>query len=281
LRPAGSAGDPEGRTGRDPRYVPAAGALDDIEVFDAQFFGYSPAEAELLDPQGRIFLECAHEALEEAGHDPDRFRGRIGVYGGASLSGYLWSLLAARPAADNSGAEGPRDPVAARGLPVLLGNDKDYLAARVSYKLGLRGPSITVQTACSTSLVAVQLACAALAAGACDLALAGGVSVAVPHRHGYLFEPDGILSPDGHCRAFDAEAQGTVPGSGAGIVALRRLADALADGDLVHAVIRGVAVNNDGRAKVGFTAPAVEGQIEVITSALAQAEMSPEAIGYV
>ncbi len=255
---------------RDPRYVPAGGVLDGVELFDAGFFGYNPREAELLDPQQRLFLECAWEALENAGYDSQRVPGPVGVFASLGFSRYLGQILA------------NGDPAAVGGLQLLLGNDKDFLATRVSYKLDLAGPSMTVQTACSSSLVAVHLACQNLRLGACDMALAGGVSIALPQGSGYLYEEGGIASPDGFCRAFDAEARGTVGGSGIGIVVLKRLEDALADGDTIHAVLLGSAVNNDGgTAKAGYTAPSVAGQAAVIAAALAAAGVSPESVGYV
>src|SRR5215213_5339206 len=241
-----------------PGFVRAAGVLDGIELFDAAFFGYSRGEAELMDPQHRVFLEIAWEALENAGIDPAGFAGRIGVFAGCSFNQYLLHNLLTN-----------RNRLGARLFQALLTNDKDFLPLRVSYKLGLNGPSVDVQTACSTSLVAVHCACQALLDGECDAALAGGVSIRVPQRSGYLYLEEGIGSPDGHCRPFDARAQGTVSGNGAGAVVLRRLEDALADGDTIHAVIRGSAVNNDGAAKVGFTAPSVDGQAEAIAEALA------------
>ncbi len=256
---------------RDPRYVPAAGVLDGVELFDAGFFGYNPREAELLDPQQRLFLECAWEALEDAGYDSLRVPGPVGVFASLGLSRYLHQILTSA------------DPAAATGgLQLLLGNDKDFLATRVSYKLDLAGPSMTVQTACSSSLVAVHLACQNLRLGTCDMALAGGVSIALPQRAGYLYEEGGIASPDGCCRAFDAAARGTVGGSGAGIVVLKRLEDALAHGDTIHAVLLGSATNNDGGSgKAGYTAPSVAGQAQVISAALADAGVSPESIDYV
>ncbi len=253
-----------------PGYVRAKGVLEGADTFDAGFFGLSPREAELMDPQHRVFLECAWEALESAGYDPRAFPGRIGVFAGASLNTYLLFNLLAN-----------RGTVEALGMyQTQLANDKDFLSTRVSYKLGLKGPSLTVQTACSTSLVAVHLACQSLLSGECDIALAGGVSVNVPLRNGYLHEKGGILSPDGHCRPFDAAAGGTVIGNGVALVVLRRLADAREQGDLVDAVIIGSAVNNDGSLKAGYTAPSVEGQAEVIAEALGMAGISPEAVGY-
>jgi acyl transferase domain-containing protein len=254
---------------RAPNFVKAAPVLRGFSMFDAAFFGYSPREAELLDPQHRLFLECAWEALEQAGYDPGRYDGLIGVYGGTSLSTYLlYNLLASRQAAED-------------GFQLMIGNDKDFLSTRVSYKLNLRGPSLDVQTGCSTSLVAIHLACQALLSYHCDMALAGGVSVQVPQRTGYFYQEGGLNSPDGHCRAFDARAEGTLFGSGAGIVVLKRLGDALADGDCIHAVIKGSAINNDGSAKIGFTAPGVDGQAEVIAQAQAMSSVEPESISYI
>lgn len=256
---------------RNPNYVKARGVIEDIDLFDASFFGFSPREAEIADPQQRIMLECAWEALESSGYCPATYKGRIGVYAGVSISSYLlFELLQNSELLKSTTA-----------LQLLLGNDKDHLATRISYKLNLKGPSVTVQTACSTSLVAVHLACQSLLSGECDIALAGGASIAVPHKAGYYYQEGGILSPDGHCRAFDARAQGTVSGSGAGIVALKRLADALADGDDIRAVIKGSAINNDGAVKVGYTAPSETGQAEAIRAAQFMAEVDPETISYI
>ncbi|THC44759.1 KR domain-containing protein [Streptomyces sp. A1499] len=252
-------------------YVRAKGALEDADLFDAGFFGFSPREAELLDPQHRVFLECAWHALESAGVDPARFEGRIGVFAGAGLNTYLlFNLMNNQQVLERSGM-----------YQVMLASDKDFLATRTAYKLDLKGPAITVQTACSTSLTAVHLACQSLLNGECDIALAGGVSVSAPLRAGYVHEPGGILSPEGTCRAFDADAQGTVPGNGAGIVVLRRLADARAEGDSVDAVVLATATNNDGSLKAGYTAPSVDGQAEVVTEALELAGIDPATVGYV
>ena len=252
-----------------PNFVKAAPILRGIALFDAAFFGYSPREAELLDPQQRLFLECAWEALEHAGYDPERYEGLIGVYGGMSLSTYLLcNLLSSGQAGEDS-------------FQIMIGNDKDFLSTRVSYELNLRGPSLDVQTGCSTSLVAIHLACQALLSYQCDMALAGGVSVQVPQRTGYFYQEGGLSAPDGHCRAFDARAQGTLFGSGVGIVVLKRLGDALSDGDSIHAVIKGSSINNDGSAKIGFTAPGVDGQAEVIATAQAIANVEPESISYI
>ncbi|HZM84532.1 MAG TPA: beta-ketoacyl synthase N-terminal-like domain-containing protein [Candidatus Limnocylindrales bacterium] len=254
----------------DPRYVRRGGLLTDLDRFDADYFGYSPREAELLDPQHRLFLECATEALQRAGYDSPTYDGLVGVYGSVGFSSYLLNNVASnRHLLDD-----------VPDLQVMISGDKDYLASRVAYKLNLRGPAMTVQTACSSSLVAVHLAAQALLAGECDLALAGGASI---HAYGvgYFAPVGGILADDGHCRAFDAEATGAVPGSGAGVVALKRLADAENDGDVIHAVIRGSAVNNDGAHKVGYSAPSRRGQREVIEMALGAAEVEPSTVGFV
>lgn len=266
----------DGRLG-DTAYVKARGVLEGVEHFDAGFFGFTPREAELMDPQHRIFLETAWTALEDAGHDPARFAGAIGVYAGQSLPTYLLANLCSDRAAIDQLTGGYQ----ADGYPTVLGNDKDYLTTRVSYKLDLTGPSMTVQTACSTSLVAVAQACQSLSTYQCDMALAGGVSITFPQRRGSLFQEGGIISPDGHCRAFDAAAAGTVFGSGVGVVALRRLSDALQDGDHVYAVIIGSALNNDGGLKVGYMAPSLERQAEVIAMAHTVAGITADSIGYV
>lgn len=254
-----------------PNYVKAGVLLDGTELFDAKFFGFSPREAELTDPQHRIFLECAWEALEDAGYVSDRTELRIGVFAGAATNNYFACNLVSIPGLVRSMDD----------LQKMIIIDKDYLATRVSYKLNLKGPSIAIQTACSTSLVCVHLACQSLLNGECDIALAGGVSIRIPQMAGYLYQEGLIPSPDGHCRAFDAAARGTVSGSGAGIVVLKRLPDALADGDCIRAVIRGSAVNNDGAAKIGYTAPSVEGQATVISEAQALAGVTADEITYV
>ncbi|MEU1099642.1 beta-ketoacyl synthase N-terminal-like domain-containing protein [Streptomyces tibetensis] len=257
------------RRGVDPAYVgrenfvPAMGVIEDSRRFDWSFFRYSRAEAAAMDPQQRVFLECAATAVDDAGIDPARFRGRIGVYAGADRSG---------PG---------RDDAALGELARYIGREKDFVATRVAYKLGLRGPAITVQTACSTSLTAVHLAVRALRGGECDAALAGGVTV-MPHGEwGYLFEPGGILAPDGYCRPFDARSAGTVPSEGVGVVVLKRLADAVRDGDRIAAVIAGTAVNNDGADKMAYTAPSAAGQSEVIRDALEDAGIPAAAVGHV
>jgi acyl transferase domain-containing protein len=256
---------------RDPYYVKAGALLEDADKFDAGFFGYSPREAELIDPQQRLFLECAHHALEDAGYDPLKYQGLIGAYAGTTASTYYRNLLAISPETIES----------LGGFSVQIGNDKDYVATRVSYKLNLQGPSMNIQTACSTSLVAVHVACQSLLSGDCDIALAGGVSIFFPQITGYLYEPDGIAASDGHCRAFDAKASGTIGGKGVGIIVLKRLNDALKDHDFIYALIKGSALNNDGSQKVGFTAPRVDGQAAVIASAQFAAGVDPESITYI
>jgi phthiocerol/phenolphthiocerol synthesis type-I polyketide synthase E len=256
---------------KDPRYVKASPVLPEADKFDAGFFGMTRREAELLDPQHRLFLELAFQALEDGGYDSSRFQGDIGVYGGVGSGRYGWLNLRLNPEIVNSSGN----------LAITTSANTDYLATQVSYKLNLRGPSMTVQTACSTSLVAVHLACESLRNQECDMALAGGSSIEIPLIQGYLYDEGGIESPDGHCRAFDASAQGTIWGSGAGVVLLKRLSDAVADGDRVYAVILGTAVNNDGSNKVGFSAPSVQGQAEVITQALGMAGVDPSTISCV
>jgi acyl transferase domain-containing protein/thioesterase domain-containing protein len=256
----------------DPRYVRASVPLEEHDRFDAAFFGFSPLDASIMDPQHRVFLECAWEALEHAGHVPDRFEGNIGVYAGCGPNTY-WAqhLLTNADLVERVG-------------PFLLrhtGNDKDFLATRVSYCFDLRGPSVSVQTACSTSLVAVHLAVQSLQLGESDLVLAGGVTIDLPQGVGYRYEEGEVLSPDGHCRAFDAQGQGTIFGSGAGVVALRRLGDARRDGDTVYAVLRGSAVNNDGARKVGYLAPSVDGQVACVTEALAVSGIDASTIAYI
>ncbi|MER7007802.1 beta-ketoacyl synthase N-terminal-like domain-containing protein [Dactylosporangium sp. NPDC000555] len=264
-RPAGPA-DPPG-------YVAAFGRIEGVEDFDAEFFAMTHREAAYLDPQQRLFLEQSWIALEHAGIDPDRFAGRIGVWGGCGFNGYL--PLHLLPGL--SGADALREYPA----ELLHGNDKDYLTSRVAYRLGLNGPAVTVQTACSTSLVAVAQAAQSLLDYQCDAALAGGSSVCLPQDWGYVYETGGIQSPDGVCRPFDADAAGTVFTSGVGVVVLKRLADALADGDRIHAVLLASAVNNDGAGKVGFAAPSADGQRAVLAEAYRTAGISPATIGYV
>lgn len=254
-----------------PNFVPAAGVLPDIELFDAGFFGIPAPEAAVLDPQHRVFLECVWEALEDAGCPLVDGARDIGVYAGASLNAYLIRNLACDPAFLSTPA----------GFMSLIGNEKDYLATRVAYKFNLHGPAITVQTACSSSLVAVHLAMQSLVLGECDIAVAGGVSVKVPQTAGYLHQDGMPFASDGQCRPFDAAGTGTVFGSGAGVVVLKPLEAAQRDGDHVYAVIRASACNNDGNRKVGFTAPSVDGQADVIRRALALAEVEPGQVSYI
>ncbi|HYO57344.1 non-ribosomal peptide synthetase/type I polyketide synthase, partial [Archangium sp.] len=253
-----------------PDYVRAAFLLDGVEMFDAAFFGFNPREAEVLDPQHRLFLECAWEALERAGYGAARYRDGVGVFAGSGTNAYLLNNLMGRP-----------ELLESMGRVLTLGNDKDSMATRASFLLDLRGPAVNVQTACSSSLVAVHLACQSLRTGESNLALAGGVRVGVPQRTGYVYTPDNIVSSDGHCRAFDEKSDGTVGGSGVGVVVLKRLENALEDGDFIHAVILESGINNDGASKVGFTAPSVEGQAALISEVLALADVEPGSIQYI
>lgn len=253
-----------------PNYVKAYGILKDIELFDASFFDFDSKEAEITDPQHRFFLECAWEALEDAGYDSLSYKGLIGVYAGTGFSSYLFNLYSNQNIISSLS-----------DLEISIGNDRNFLTTRVSYKLNLEGPSYTVQTACSTSLVAVHLGCQSLLSGECDMALAGGVSINWYRKEGYFYQEGGITSPDGHCRTFDAKAKGAIGGDGAGIVVLKRLEDALSDGDNIYAVIKGSAVNNDGSFKLSYTAPRIDGQAKVIRAAHLAAEVEPETISYV
>ncbi|HKX94292.1 MAG TPA: type I polyketide synthase, partial [Methylibium sp.] len=256
----------------DPSYVKAGIPFEGLDQFDPEFFGFSPKEAGILDPQHRQFYEACWEALESAGHPPESFTGAIGLFGGCGMGAYFtFNLLTNPELVDNV------------GLFLLrhTGNDKDFLVTRVSYAFNLQGPSVNVQTACSTSLVATHMAVQSLLSGECDMALAGGVTIEVPNGVGYHYKEGEVLSPDGHCRTFDHRSKGTVFGSGAGVVVLRRLADALRDGDPIRAVIKGSAVNNDGSRKVGYLAPSVDGQAACITEALAVADVPADSIGYV
>lgn len=261
---------------QDPHYVKAGPVLSDIKGFDASFFGFSARAAELMDPQHRLFLECAWEVLESAGYNPETEDCSIGVYAGATPSSYLLNNL--QPHYDLSGRHILDSPI---GIQVMSSNGGDFLPTRVSYQFNLKGPSVNLQTACSTSLVAVHVACQSLQNGECDMALAGGVSVLVPHKAGYLYQQGTILSPDGHCRAFDARAQGTIFGDGVGIMLLKRLEDAIADRDCIHAIIKGSAINNDGHLKASYTAPSVEGQAAAIAEAQEVAGVDPETISYI
>lgn len=256
---------------RSKSYVPAAGVLDNIAEFDANFFGFNPREAEITDPQQRLFMECAYEALEHSGHSAQHFPGRIGVFAGTGMSTYFLSNLVSQPSIMQSGEL----------YQVMVGNDRNFPATQASHKMNLDGPSVNVANACSSSLIAVHLACKSLLEGEADMALAGGMKVMVPHRVGYHYQEGNIHSPDGHCRAFDASAKGIVMSSGGGLVVLRRLQDALSDGDHILAVIKGSAINNDGADKVGFMAPGARGQEDVIASAHQAAQIDPETISYV
>lgn len=258
-------------------YVPARPQLPDIDMFDAEFFGMFPREAAVTDPQHRIFLEVCWEALERAGYDPHRYPGLIGVFAGASMPTYLINNVLG----ERAKAEEFTSNYQIGCFQQIVGSVTDVLATRIAYKFNLRGPAIAIQSACSTSLLAVSQACQNLLTYSCDMALAGGVSITIPQRRGYIYQEGGMASPDGVCRPFDEQAAGTVFGSGAGIVLLKRLEDALRDGDRIFAVIRGYGINNDGSDKIGFTAPSVDGQADAISSALANAGVDPQTIGYV
>ena len=266
----------------DPAYVKASAGIDGAHLFDADYFNLSSAEVEYIDPQHRLFLETAAEALQDAGCDSHRYDGSIGVFGGANLNVHQFMMI--REELRSRGAKGAIHLLDRLGgnLMAVLGSDKDYLTTRASYKLNLRGPSVTVQTACSTSLVAVHLACQSLLSGECDVALAGGVSITGGsyRRSGYL-SVEGMTSADGHCRPFDSRANGTVFGDGAGIVVLKRANRAVAEGDSIRAIIRGSAINNDGSAKVGYTAPSVDAQAAAVVEALTVAGISADSISYV
>ena len=251
-----------------PLYVKARGVLEDIEYFDPLFFNFTPTEAEIMDPQLRIFLECSWHGLEDAGCNPDTYDGAIGVYAGNSINHYWIAKTFLN-----------------RKFQLLGKFQADLLnthfSTRISYHLNLKGPSLTIQTACSTSLVAIHTACLALLSGECDMALAGGISVGLPQKSGYMYQEGMVASPDGHCRAFDAKAKGTVSGSGVGVVVLKRLTDAIEDSNHIYAVIKGTAINNDGLRKVGYTAPSVAGQAEAVKAAYLMAEISPTTVSYI
>lgn len=253
----------------DPGYVTHRMKMEGADLFDGDFFGYSSRQAANINPQQRVFLECAWEALESAGYVPSEYQNSVGLFAGSSFSGYLLKLMS-----QQAGSHAEPD------LEWILDNDKDFLTARVAYKLGLMGPCITVQTACSTSLVAVHIACQSLLVGECDVALAGGVSIPAQMK-GYEYIEHGTLSPDGHCRAFDAGANGTVPGSGVGVVVLRRLEDAISAGHNIHALIKATVVNNDGSQKVGFSAPGLSAQRQILARGLALAALTPSDIEYI
>ncbi|MEW6732935.1 MAG: amino acid adenylation domain-containing protein [Acidobacteriota bacterium] len=254
-----------------PRYVKAGTIFLDADCFDAGFFGYNALEAQILDPQQRIFLESSWAALEHAGYNSETYPGNISIYGGIDFNTYMLNnLLPNRHLLESVGV-----------MQALIGNGNDSLTTRVSYKLNLRGESVNVQSGCSTSLLAVHLACQSLLRGESDIALAGGVSLTFPQNQGYMYREGGVLSPDGHCRAFDSKALGCVPGKGVAVVVLKQLSQALADGDTIHAVIKGSAINNDGSKKIGFTAPSIEGQSQVIIKALTNADVDPRSISYI
>lgn len=255
----------------DPTYVKARGVISDVEMFDAAFFGINPKEAQLMDPQQRVFLEICWECIERAGYAPDQCPGTVGVYAGMNNATYFLQHVQQHPALVE----------AVGAFQVMLGNEKDYIATRVAHRLNLTGPAISIHTACSTSLVAVAQAFHALRTGQCDMALAGGVAVTCPPNSGYLYQEGAMLSPDGHTRSFDADAKGTVFSDGASVVMMKRLSDAQADGDTIYAVLRGAAINNDGGLKASFTAPSVDGQAAVITAALASAGVEGRSISYV
>ncbi len=254
-----------------PQYVKAGGCLENIDQFDAAFFGFNPREAEITDPQQRLLLETAYQALQDAAYDPERYQGRIGVFASVGLPHYFLENLLQRPDI----------MVPMGGHRTMIANDKGYAATLISYKLNLTGPSINVDTACSTTLVATHMACKSLLNYEADMVLSGGAKLRIPEKSGYWFEEGGIASPDGRCRAFDADAKGTIFGTGMGMVVLKRLEDAINDGDAIYAVIKGSAINNDGAAKIGYTAPSVAGQSEVIAEAHAYAGVDADSIGYV
>jgi acyl transferase domain-containing protein len=252
----------------DPNYVKVEGVVKDIDLFDASFFDISPREAEIMDPSLRFFLEHSWKALENAGYSSEVYKKLIGVYAGTSFGSYLINIYSNYDIVTSVGDK-----------QIEKGTSPDYVTTLTSYKLNLQGPSYAVQTTCSSSLIAVHLACQSLLSGECNIALAGGVSIST--ADGYLYQEGGIESLDGHCRAFDAKAGGTVKGRGLGLVVLKRLEEAIADGDCIHAVIKGSAINNDGSDKVSYTAPSVNGQAKVIRAAQAMAEVEPDTISYI
>ncbi|RWX59195.1 polyketide synthase, partial [Mesorhizobium sp. M2A.F.Ca.ET.039.01.1.1] len=257
-------------------YIRRGAPLAGLSYFDADFFSIMPREAALLDPQHRLFLENIWHAIEDAGYAVRSTEMTTGIYAGSGPNTYFARCVAG---SHDFSKEGMLDTMS--GFQVMLANDKDYLATRAAHRLNLIGPAITVQTACSTSLVSLHLACNGLQNGDCDLALAGGVTAIIPDGAGYRYQEGMILSRDGHCRPFDAEASGTVFSSGVGVLALRRLDDALAEGDNIHAVIRGSAINNDGSDKMSFSAPSIEGQSSVVARALINSSLAPETISYI
>ncbi|MCP1311720.1 type I polyketide synthase [Paenibacillus tyrfis] len=253
-----------------PNYVRAKGVFPRLEYFDAEFFNYTPRDAAMMDPQVRALHEEVYHALEDAGYASEQYRGSIGLFVGAS-GNFVWELETMKSTVDSGGLQ----------FATLQLNDKDFAATRIAYSLNLQGPCVTVHCACSTSLYAVDMACRHILTGACSIAVAGGSGLTLPHRKGYLFEDGMINSPDGHCRPFDRDAKGTVEGNGTGVVVLKSLEDAIRDRDRIYAVIRGTGVNNDGNRKVGFTAPSVEGQAEVIRRALMLSDVPPETVSYI
>lgn len=261
----------------DPAYVRRAATLNGIDEFDAEYFGMTPYTARMMDPQQRLFLQTAWHAFEDSGYDPDTFDGAVGVFASSTASGYLMDNLMSHRDTKKLVGEG----ITVEMFNLVLLNDKDYLATRVSHELNLRGPSLSVQTACSSSLTAVHLACQSLLSGECDMALAGASAIRIPHHVGYTYEPGAMVSPSGHCRPFDVRSDGTIFGSGVAALILKPLQAALDDGDRIHAVIRGSAINNDGSMKMTYAAPAVAGQAEVIAEAHAVAEVDASTIGFV
>lgn len=255
----------------DPNYVKSRGIIEDIDLFDDSFFNFTAKEAQVTDPQHRIFLECVQQAFDDAGYNPSTYPGKVGVYAGTGISSYYENNLLPLKETHKSFSD----------YLLRIGNDKDFLTTRASYKLDLKGPSLNIQTACSTSLVSICLACNQLLAYECDMAIAGGVSIQVPQISGYEYKDGLIVSPDGHCRPFDANSKGTVMSSGAGVVLLKRLEDAIKDKDHIYAIVRGYGVNNDGFRKMSYTAPSPEGQADAIASAIAMSEFDPETIEYV
>lgn len=259
------------------KYIAARAVLDDVDMFDAEFFRILPREAELADPQQRVLMECAWEALEDAGYDPARIAGNVGVFAGASINTYLLLHLASDP----KFCEEFTRSYQVGSFPALVGNGHDFLATRISYKLNLRGPAMTMQSACSTSLLAVAQAWQSLVNYQSDMALAGGVSISFPQQRGYFYQEGGMVSSDGHCRPFDAAATGTVFGGGAGMVLLKRAEEAMADGDHIYALLLGAGVNNDGSDKFGYAAPSRKGQSDAISMAYAVAGVDPASVDYV
>lgn len=260
-----------------PDFVKARGILNDIDKFDASFFGYTPKEAEGMDPQYRIWIETVWTALENSLCDPYSYKGKIGVFAGGSNSTYLLNNILRYPGAIEKfiRTRGPES------FQYMVGNDISCLPSKTAYKLDFRGPAINVQTACSTSLTAIALACNSLINGESDMGVAGGVSISVPQESGYMYQEGAITSPDGCCRSFDKDAKGTVFSNGVGVVVLKRLEDAIRDGDIIYSVIRGWAMNNDGNNKVSYVAPSIDGQSEAIKAAQIKAEVTPDDISYI